>query len=57
MSPFFCVKFKFKYILYYLGSYFVPELSDTADISTERISQAGRQARESMVYVQRHDHQ
>jgi hypothetical protein len=29
----FCVKFK------YLGSYFVPELNDTADI-TERISQA-----------------
>jgi hypothetical protein len=25
----------------------VPELNDTADISTERISQAGRQARES----------
>jgi hypothetical protein len=31
----FCIKFK------YLGSYFVPELSDTADI-TERISQARR---------------
>jgi hypothetical protein len=30
---FFCVKFK------YLGSYFVPEINDTADI-TERISQA-----------------
>jgi hypothetical protein len=29
----FCIKFK------YLGSYFVPELNDTADI-TERISQA-----------------
>jgi hypothetical protein len=29
----FCLKFK------YLGSYFVPELNDTADI-TERISQA-----------------
>jgi hypothetical protein len=28
----FCIKFK------YLGSYFVPELNDTADI-TERISQ------------------
>jgi hypothetical protein len=30
----FCVKFKYLY----LGSYFVPELNDTADI-TERISQ------------------
>jgi hypothetical protein len=29
----FCIKFK------YLGSYFVPELSDTADITGERISQ------------------
>jgi hypothetical protein len=33
----FCIKFK------YLGSYFVPELNDTADI-TERISQASYSA-------------